>query len=126
MQSVHDFMGEFLRARVIEEEALQSARLPFRKKFFSPDCQWDSRSRSLEKLRSEKVSSVEFSPTGPVATTSYRNPFSKRNSGTVLFMRYHLMAKDDGWIIRVAEMGCVACEGVGDATCPACKGRHWL
>jgi hypothetical protein len=124
MGSVEEFMIEFFRDRLLEEQRYQRSRLPFRKRFFSDDCWYDSRADTLRRLESEKIVSIdEKKPDSAVITE--QTLFDAGGVRTMRF-RYHLQAVNEGWVIREVLIACVVCGGQGDANCPYCKGRHWI
>ena len=124
MQKAEIFIREFFRARIVEERRIQESRAPFRRKFFTDNCRWDSRSGTLEMMQSEEVVSVEATESEPKIITAYNIPYAggfRRNR-----LRYHLRPVKDAWLIRFVERECPACAGHGDDTCAYCKGKHWL
>src|SRR5262245_49695404 len=97
MQSIEEFMTQFLADRaVIHRKELEQFVL-FRKKYYTNDC-WLGRMRQgkLEQILGEQetILRVSYSDTQPEAITVLTD-------GTnTLRMRYQLQAVADGWLIH--------------------------
>jgi hypothetical protein len=124
MQDVINFMRDFFCARIVEEQRYQASRLPFRQKFFSSDCWWDSRGGTLEMMESERIVSTDGSDLEAMVITAYNIPFFASGAKTHR-RRYHLKATGGNWLIWLVENECPACNGQGDESCIYCKGKHW-
>jgi hypothetical protein len=123
MQSVEEFMREFLAAHVAEEERLLAVWKPFRERFFTPDCPWDNREGTLEMLQSEEIISIAASESKPSVITAAT--ILSRSVPQKQHFRYHLTATDR-WLIWHVELECQNCKTHGDENCPICHGKHWL
>jgi hypothetical protein len=125
MQPIQDFMRDFFCARISEEQRHQASRAPYRQKFFTHDCQWDSRAGTLEMLQSEEVVSIANSDLESTVISAHAKPFYPADSRMHRF-RYHLKAISDSWLISHVEIECLSCGGRGDENCLFCKGKHWV
>ena len=124
MQSVEEFMSQYLDERVAEEKREQASRAPFRQKFHTNDCRWDSRAGTLEMIQSERVLRVASSGTTAEAITIRHSP-SLADSDHQL--RYHLQGSHDGWLIRSVDVWCHSCRGeAGKEDCIFCHGTGWF
>lgn len=124
MRPVEDFMREFLRARIIEEQRYQANRAPYRRKFFHDDCVYDSHAHTLSRMESEEVESVDTKESDAHVVTTQTVCYS---GGTkTMRLRYHLQPQNDNWLIREVQTACFVCDGLGDENCPNCKGKQWL
>jgi hypothetical protein len=125
MEPVEDFMRKFFRARIAEEKRILASGAPFRQKFYTVDCQSDSRAGTLEMLQSEEIIGVSGSDLEPtiitVATVTFCPPIPQTHR-----LRYHLKAVSDSWLIWQVESECRYCGGHGDERCIFCKGKHWV
>ena len=123
MQSVEDFMRQYFDERIVDEEREQASRVPFRRKFHTDDCYWDSRAGQIEMMRSERVLSISSSHTeAEVVTTRHFSALS----GSVQQLRYHLKARGGRWLIREVDTWCLSCHGVpGNRSCRFCQGAGW-
>ena len=124
MQNVVDFMREFFKSRVNEEKREMTSRAPFRETFFSSDCQYDRRSRTLEILESEEIVSLDGTDSNAFVITVSKSPFFKIG-GPTHRKRYNLKLAGDSWLIQAVQIECPVCHGLGDANCISCKGKHW-
>jgi hypothetical protein len=124
MQTIEEFMLEFFRARIANEEREIASRAPFRQKYFTNDCKKDSRAGALEKFQSEEVVSVSESDSEVAVITTFKSPFHKPGDQTHR-ERYLLKVTGDGWLIWKVELECPICHGQGDVNCVCCKGEHW-
>lgn len=123
MPHVEEFMREFFRARIIEEQRHQVSRLPFRRQFFADDCWYDSRADTLRRMESEKIVSIDEGESDSTVITE--QALCNSESTKTMRFRYHLQAVKDGWVIREVLVGCVVCGGRGDTNCPYCQGNQW-
>jgi hypothetical protein len=123
MQSVEEFMRQYFEERIVDEEREQAGRVPFRRKFHTDDCYWDSRALQIGMMRSERILSISSSDAkAEVVTTRH---FSA-SSGSVHQLRYHLKAEGDRWLIREVDTWCLSCHGVpGNSSCMFCQGTGW-
>jgi hypothetical protein len=125
MQNVKDFMEEFFRARIADEQRYQESRAPFREKYYAHECEADSRSRAIERLQSERVISIDRLGSVTMVITVQNNPFFSPGE-QIRRQRYHLAPAAERWLIQSIEYECPFCSEVGDARCTSCKGKHWL
>ncbi len=122
MQPVEEFMRQYLDERVAEEKREQASRAPFRRKFHTDDCRWDSRAGTLETIQSERVLRVSGSDTTAAVITTRESP-----SSGVHQLRYHLQGSGDGWLIQSVDIWCPSCRGkAGREGCISCHGTGWL
>jgi hypothetical protein len=124
MQPVEKFMDELFRARMDEEKRILANRAPYRQKFFTPDCSWDSRAFTLEMIETERIISSEVSDLEAAVITEYKASVLPP-SARINRRRYHLKASDGSWVISHVEHECMLCHGQGDNSCIGCKGMHW-
>ena len=124
MREIEEFMREFFRARIVEEQKVQSNRLPFRRKFFAEECRYDSHAHTLQRMESERIVNVDEEKTDSKVITEQRFHYS--GGEKTIRLRYHLRAVGEDWVIRNVQTGCFVCEGRGDSNCPYCKGKQWL
>ncbi len=96
MQSAEDFMKSFFHARTAEVRRELEAHSPFRKMFFTDDCAWNSRRRSVERSESEAIVEVSTSGTEAEVITREIDPFPR--------LRYILQRKDDTWLIQRVDV----------------------
>lgn len=125
MQQVKEFIQGLFSARLSEMKRELASRLPYRQKFFTADCRWDSRAGILEMIESEKIVSIDESASEATVVTMHSVSFISSGNKTHR-LRYHLKAVDDNWLIWLVENECPACNGQGDESCIYCKGKHWL
>ena len=124
MQSVDEFMRQYFKERIVEEKREQLSRAPFRRKFHTEDCFWDSRAGTLEMIQLEKVLKVSSSDATAEVITVRECP-SIPNS--LHRLRYHLQVYGDDWRIRNVDVWCVTCNGeTGKDSCMFCHGTGWL
>jgi hypothetical protein len=124
MQAIEHFMRELLAARVSEEERILESWIPFRRRFFTPDCAWDNREGTLQMLRSEEFDSVSVLDSKANVITSATNP--SRSVLQKQRLRYHLTVAENSWRVWHVEIECPNCGGRGDRTCIICHGNHWV
>lgn len=119
MQPAEEFMRDFFRARTAEIKKELENRAPFRQRFFTDDCFWDSRKGVIERNESETIVSVSNSGDKIQVITQQTNPFPR--------LRYHLQRTKQSWLIRCVEMECSSCREVsGNVECVFCNGTGWL
>ena len=124
MQSIEEFMRQYLDERITEERREQASRAPFRRKFHTDDCRWDSRAGTLEMIQSERILNVSNS--GATAEVITTRDCSRLING-VHQLRYHLQRGGEGWLIQSVDLWCHACHGVrGQESCIFCHGTGWL
>lgn len=123
MQSVEEFMQQYFDERITEERREQVSRAPFRQKFHTEDCRWDSRAGTLEMIQSERVLRASSTDTTAEVITSRES--SRPDS--VHQLRYHLQLNVDRWLIRSGDLWCSLCHGeAGTENCMFCHGTGWL
>jgi len=119
MQSAEEFMREFLRARTVEIKRELEKRAPFRQRYFTDDCFWDSRKGVLERNEAETIISLASSGNKVEVITQQPDPFPR--------LRYLLQNLGQSWLIRCVEMECSYCREVsGNVNCVFCNGTGWL
>lgn len=95
MQSPEDFMKGFFAARTAEIRRELEYRVPFRKKCFTDDCYWDSRSGSTERSEGEVIVEVCNTDGEVRVITQEIAPFPR--------LRYTLIQSNDSWLIQCVE-----------------------
>jgi hypothetical protein len=119
MQSAEDFMRDFFRARTTEIKGELERRSPFRNKFFSDSCLWDSRKGTIERSQNETIEGVSKSDVEVLVITREIKPYPR--------LRYHLKVVGEGWQIEAVDTECLRCNGnVGNTTCISCFGDGWV
>jgi hypothetical protein len=123
MQLVEEFMQQYFDERIAEEKREQAGRAPFRRKFHTDDCFWDSRAGTLEMIQTETVLRASASDgTAEVITTRHSPP----RADSVHQLRYHLQASQGRWLIRAVDVWCHSCRGEAKADCIFCHGTGWF
>jgi len=122
MQSPEEFMRQYFRARTADIQRELSSRGPFRQKFFTDDCVWDSHKTMTKRSESEEILSVSGSGTTVEVITRNFLPVGK--------LCYHLRPTGETWLIQRVEPECLACHGTGSTsngigTCIVCGGEGW-
>jgi hypothetical protein len=125
MQS-EEFMREYFRERTerIRDELVRNK--PFREKYYSSDCQFESRQNSIEWSEKEEIHEVVHSNNSEVQIITVKPPLL----GHQLRTRYHLKSFGDSWQILAGEFECTNCRGTGRnkdriTDCFLCKGKGW-
>jgi hypothetical protein len=93
--SIKGFMLEFFRSRTADLNRERERRAPFRKRFYAPDCLFDSRKGFVEQSESEKIVRIANSPGCP-AVLSSADSYARQ-------YRYYLKPLGRGWLIRHVE-----------------------
>jgi hypothetical protein len=119
-------MRQYFDERIVEEKREQASRAPFRQKFHTDDCRWDSRAGTLETIQSEKILNVSI-----LNTKAEAEVITTRNSSIlpngVHQLRYHLQSNGDSWLIQSVDLWCFSCRGEkGNENCMFCHGTGWL
>ena len=124
MQSVQEFMGQLFDDKIELEKQRQAMAAPFRRKFFTQDCDYGSRPGQLEQYQSEKVQSIKVSDSeAEVVTTQIAFHIHSKAS---FDMRYLLRAEKESWLVNEVDMRCCSCdEKTPKADCPCCHGTGW-
>jgi len=125
MKTIENFMQDLFQTRIAEQKEILANRAPYRQKFFTPDCRWDSRVGTLEMMETERIVSSDGSDMKATVITAYNVPFYASGPQTHR-RRYHIKAVGDNWLVWLVENECLACRGEGDENCINCKGQHWL
>ena len=123
MQTVKEFMDTFFRERLTQEEEYQKVRLPFRRRFFTEECRFDSRADTLARFQSEKI--IQIDEEESVSRVVTDQIFYYMGKSKTIRMRYHLRRADTRWLIEKVQTACPLCEGPGDSNCLFCKGEQW-
>lgn len=116
-------MLEFFKARVVEQKRIETARIPYRNKYFTTDCYYDSHAKTIQRMESEKISEIDDSEPFPKVITEQNFPF--RGKSMVLRLQYILKPHEGSWLISEVLHPCFLCQGKGDVNCPQCKGKRW-
>ena len=123
MESVEEFMGRYIAEHIAEEKRQQASLKLFRRRFHTADCVWSSRPGTLECLQSEKVESISSSDGKAEVIARRVFPLSENH----YFIRYHLKACGDSWLISEVDLQCCLCDGKpGNTDCPRCHGTGWM
>ena len=118
-------MHSYFRGREEAERLCQEARLPYRKRFFTDDCYFDSHAGALDMIRSERIESIETK--GPTVFVVTNIAVDLRKLGKhVRRHRYNLEPSGETWVIRCVQMACPVCERPGQKSCRVCHGEYWL
>jgi hypothetical protein len=125
MQTIEEFMRGFFESREENELSYIQFRKSFRSRFFSEDCDWDSRAGTLAMNRSEELQSICETDKEATAITEFSIPFGKY-AGKKIRLRYHLMPRNNSWLIHLVEGECVVCRGTPVENCQFCNGTGWL
>ena len=125
MQPIKEFIRDLFSASLAEEKKMLASRSPYRQKFFSSDCRWDSRAGALEMIETERIVGIDESDLEARVITAYDVTFYASGVKTCR-RRYHLKAIGDNWLIWLVENECPACNGQGNQSCIYCKGKHWI
>jgi len=123
MQSVEEFMREFLDEQIALEKQEQARRLPFLQRFYTEDCLWGKRVGRLELVQSLKVRSISSTATKAEVVTS-----RLANGEPELYceIRFRLESQGQRWRICGVDLRC--CCGSGEsaeAGCASCHGTGW-
>jgi hypothetical protein len=121
MQTVDEFMQDYFVARLLEQQRQDASYAPFRQRFHTPDCFWDSRFGVLEMMQSEQVLSTSISGSGAEVITT-----RKALTQALDRLRYHLLSTGTSWLIQSVDFECFMCLGkTDDKDCPFCHGTGW-
>jgi hypothetical protein len=124
MQSLEEFMRDFLQTRIALAKSEQSTRARYRQKFYTPDCIFDSREGTVEMLESETIIRSSAGDGAGEVVTEVTNPLCPYPP---VKHRYCLKQEGGSWRIRDVQVACVQCAGEpGNRTCPVCRGTGWL
>lgn len=107
MNSVETFMREYFRARIEDERSYQKARLPFRNRYFTATCSFDSHSETLKRLESETILITQGNSDAAMVITEQQ--FAFRGTVKKLQHRYSLVHEGEGW--RINEVVPVKLDG---------------
>lgn len=121
---IEEFMREYIRDAVAEEQRVLASRTPFRRNYYSDECLWDSRAGTLETLRSEKIESVTVSGSEAAVITERESQLGNRADSRQR-LRYHLKDVNGSWLISEVEVECPMCRGKQDNACIFCGGTRW-
>jgi hypothetical protein len=118
-------MKEQLLARIENQRLCEEVSKPYRNRYFSTECTFDSRQWTIETLATETVERVEFTDEDEVFVIT-RSLFKLPGyPQKVMRHRYQLQPTEMSWIISHVDLGCMHCEGRGDASCALCNGDPW-
>jgi hypothetical protein len=122
MQTPEEFMREYLAAKVAEAAREVEAHQPFRRKFYTDDCFFDSRAKTVGMHQSEKVDSTSNSEKDVTVITHMTAPFAVERH-----LRYHLKPNGQTWLIENVDSECAMCSFRKsiDPNCPMCGGTSW-
>lgn len=122
-----EFMREYFHERTERIRCEMVRRNPFRQKFYTSDCYFDSQQGAVEQSEAEQILGVSNSDDGEVLVVTSGLGTGERRWR----VRYHLRPTGDRWLIRAGELECGICRGTGKkkdgkAVCPLCNGRGWM
>ena len=122
MQTPEEFMREYLAARAAEEARELENRMPFRRKYFTEGCIWESRKGAMEGILSQVIESVEGSKNDVRVITR-----GKQQASWPRRLRYCLKRNGEAWLIQDVDLECESCLLMGAIRpeCPACGGTGW-
>ncbi len=113
-------MQVYFGERILEEKREQASRAPFRRRFHTDDCLWDSRAGWLEVIENEKVLEVSTSTEAAEVITIRHIPIVQQ-------LRYRLQRHRDSWLIQEVNRWCDSCRGrAGKVDCILCRGNGWI
>lgn len=119
METGSDFLSGYFQARTQELQREVAARRPFRQKYFSELCIWESMPNAVEYSKSEEVISIQNVNGQAIAVTQRAQGLPK--------LRYTLQRTGDAWLILKVQPSCAKCDGVpGETDCEICNGSGWL
>jgi hypothetical protein len=124
MKKIEEFMAEYFSAKIEDEIHYQRDRLNFRRQFYSENCRYDSHTVTLDRLKSEKVVSIEQNDTDVYVITEFQYCFNGHN--IMLKLRYQLQSFNGTWLIKNVQTACSMCDTIGNMDCISCKGKYWL
>jgi hypothetical protein len=123
MQSVEEFMLEYLQENIAVLKRSLDDFAPFRRKFYTDD--FILGSRRADKLKelleeTEKIIQISSSDkTAKVITVKTGKAASSK-------VRYNLVAANKNWLIQSMDSECPLCLGMeGNTSCSICKGEGW-
>ena len=124
MQSAEEFMRQLFDEKIEMEKQRLERVVPFRRKFFTQDCDYGSRPGVLEQFQSEEVQSISVLDSEAEVITT-QTPFYVDSTAS-LEMRYLLRTDGDSWLIYEVDLRCCSCDGQpAKADCPCCHGTGW-
>jgi hypothetical protein len=122
MQNVEDFMREFLSAGIELTKRELEMRVPYRNRFYSDDCHFDSRKFTLAFAQSERI--VEIQKDAADVRVICRKVAETPRRAAEMLLRYHLHPFNTEWRIHKVDVACMGCIGK-DPNCPLCGGNYW-
>ena len=123
MQSVEEFMRRYIYEHIAEEKRQQATHVPFRRRFYSENCDYGSRPGMLEMFQSEKVQCISSLDTKAEVIVTREVALEP---GNFYDLRYLLQASGDSWLICEVDVQCCSCNGKpGNDSCPCCHGTGW-
>jgi len=105
VRNVQDFMREFFRDGIVEEQRFQASREPLRRKFYASDCRYDSHCETLKRLESEEVVSVDMGESEAKVITEQKFRYS--GGVKTVRLRYQLQPVKNDWLIREVQRACL-------------------
>lgn len=114
-------MQQYFDERIVEEMRERQSRVPFRERFYTADCRWDSRDSSLGMFQPETILKVVTSElTAKVVTARALRCDAHQ-------IRYHLQRDGVSWLITSVDLWCRSCGGEeGRIDCKTCRGLGWI
>src|SRR5690349_10059336 len=97
MQSVEAFMRQIFDEKIGLEKQRKAMAAPFRRKFFTEDCDYGSRQGQLEQFQSEKLLSIKVSDS--VAEVVTEQTAFYIHSEPSFELRYLLRAEGERWLV---------------------------
>lgn len=132
MTPIEDFMARYFRERTELIAVEIERRLPYRRKYFTEECSWESRRGAVEASRAEQILAVSQHAEEALVVTSgdtVKIPSGETTKEVPFQRRYRLRPSGETWLIHKVEVMCLACKGTGKTpaghTCPLCKGHLW-
>ena len=115
--AIEQFMTEHFRERTTVVKKAVEIHAAYRKRFYSPDCDWDSNEGSVQSSEAERIVNIVPIETGVHVMTLDYCPFR---------LRYDLRPEGKSWLIWEVDVKCPRCNDRGKSTdCYLCGGTGW-
>ena len=111
-------MTDYFREHTLELKKEAEIHSAYRKRFFSPECDWDSNKLAIGWCEAEKIINMTPVDTGASVITAGFSPWR---------LRYHLRPEGQGWLIWEVATECPMCTSRGkQPDCFLCGGTGWF
>jgi hypothetical protein len=116
-QAIEQFMTDFFREHIAAAKREVEIHSAYWKRFYSPECEWDSRMEKVKWSEAERIINVMPIDTDAYVITDGFGP------GRV---RYHLRPEGQSWLIWEVSMECPRCTPRRKRdNCFLCGGTGW-